>query len=206
MRRAAATAPAAIDPGLASPGASRYGVVMSLVPCRECRQEISDQAMACPHCGALYPARTVWTGTGFEWQSRVTVLGMPLVHVAFGRDAAGRARIARGVVAIGQVAFGFLAVAQFGLGVLTVAQFGLGVLTVAQFGVGLVFGLGQFILAWAAVAQFAVCFVGEGGFLVSLAQARPLLTSLLVTTVPRWLHAGAFCGALIARARVTRTS
>ena len=25
---------------------------MALIPCRECSREISDEALACPHCGA----------------------------------------------------------------------------------------------------------------------------------------------------------
>jgi hypothetical protein len=33
-------------------------------PCRECRREISEQAFACPQCGAPYPARDSWNGWG----------------------------------------------------------------------------------------------------------------------------------------------
>ncbi len=79
---------------------------MSLKPCRECRGQVSTEAAACPQCGAVYPTREEWAGTGVDWKSRATVLAYPFVHVAFGRDAQGKLRVARGVIAIGQFAVG----------------------------------------------------------------------------------------------------
>ena len=117
---------------------------MALVPCRACRHEVSDIARACPRCKVPFPGRPGWQGTGYEWKSRPTVWGYPLVHVAFGRNARGKLRIAKGVIAIG--------------------QFAIGVITVAQFGIGLLFGFGQFFLALTAVAQVAltpVCGIGQ---------------------------------------------
>ena len=52
-------------------------------PCRECQREISEQALACPGCGAPYPARARFDGFGFEYRSSLTVAGLPLVHVSF---------------------------------------------------------------------------------------------------------------------------
>jgi hypothetical protein len=130
---------------------------VTLTVCRECAAEVSGDAFACPRCGAPYPARGTWSGTGFEWRSRAHLFGIPIVHVAFGRDAAGKLRVARGLIAAGQVAYGFLAIGQFAAGVVTVAQFG----------IGLVFGIGQFILAGVAVGQFAICLSGTGSYVLS---------------------------------------
>lgn len=49
---------------------------MALVDCRECQKEISDQAAACPHCGApvknLQRQQTVNKKSGFlRWTFRV---------------------------------------------------------------------------------------------------------------------------------------
>jgi hypothetical protein len=52
-------------------------------PCRECRREVSEQAFACPQCGAPYPARESWKGWGHEYKSRLTIAGLPLVHISF---------------------------------------------------------------------------------------------------------------------------
>ena len=35
-----------------------------LKPCRECRREISEQALACPNCGALFPGLEIRRGPG----------------------------------------------------------------------------------------------------------------------------------------------
>ncbi|HEV8323132.1 MAG TPA: hypothetical protein VG389_16070 [Myxococcota bacterium] len=94
---------------------------------------------------------------GYEYKSRVTVWGLPLVHVAYGIDpVTGRRRVARGVLAVGQAAFGVVAVGQLAVGVVAVGQLGVGVLLgVGQLAAGLV-ALGQFAAAVrAAVGQFA---------------------------------------------------
>ena len=108
---------------------------MALVACRECQHEVSDVARACPQCGAPFPGRRHWQGTGYDWKSRTTVCGYPLVHIAYGRDARGKLRVAKGVIAIG--------------------QFAIGLITIAQFGIGFLFGFGQFFLALTAIAQVA---------------------------------------------------
>jgi hypothetical protein len=116
---------------------------MALATCRECGAQVSIQARSCPHCGAPRPGEGSWSGTGFEWKSEKTYLGYPLVHVAFGRDARGKWRVAKGVIAIG--------------------QFAVGLITVAQFGVGFLFGFGQFILGFTALAQIALAaYLGVG--------------------------------------------
>jgi hypothetical protein len=109
---------------------------MALSKCRECNQQVSTEAAACPHCGAPDPARAVWRGRGFEWKSQTEVWGFPLVHVAFGRDENRKLRVAKGIIAIG--------------------QFGVGLITFAQVGVGIVFGFGQVLFGLSAIAQVAI--------------------------------------------------
>jgi len=122
---------------------------MALKPCRECRREVSEQALACPHCGAPYPTRPVWDGWGFEYKSGVTVAGWPLVHISFKYRSNRRPVVARGIVAIGQFATGLVCISQFGIGVLSVSQFTIAVFAVAQFAAAysLVAQLGLYIAA-----------------------------------------------------------
>ena len=42
-------------------------------PCRECRHQISEQAFACPNCGAPFPARESWDGWGYEYKSNLAI-------------------------------------------------------------------------------------------------------------------------------------
>ncbi len=81
-----------------------------LKPCRECHRDVSDQAWNCPHCGAPHPARD-W---GFEYKSKATLMGLPLVHVAFKYRPNRLPVPARGVIAIGQFACGILTISQSG--------------------------------------------------------------------------------------------
>jgi hypothetical protein len=120
---------------------------MSLSACRGCGREVSTDAPFCPNCGAPRPADLEWRGSGFEWRSTQSVYGYPFIHIAFGKDAKGKRRVAKGVIAIG--------------------QFAIGVITVAQFGVGLVFGFGQFIVGLTALAQFAGAMLMGVGQLAS---------------------------------------
>ena len=54
-----------------------------MTPCRPCKQPVSPDALACPACGAPYPAKPKWNGYGFEYKSETTLFGWPLVHVSF---------------------------------------------------------------------------------------------------------------------------
>ena len=119
-------------------------------PCRECKRQVSEQAFACPQCGAPYPAQDAWDGWGYEYKSRVAIAGLPLVHVSFKYRPNRRPVVARGVIAIGQFACGVVCIAQFSVGLLSISQF-----TVA------VFAVAQSAAAYSLVAQFGV-YVAEG--------------------------------------------
>ena len=137
---------------------------MALINCEECGAEVSDKAVSCPRCGypmREMPAAPFWARTGiwgYEWKSETTILGWPLVHIAFGWDMnTGRLLVARGIIAIGQFGIGLFTIAQFGIGLLIgVGQFIGGTFVVGQFAFGLLFALGQFAIGHYAIGQFAV--------------------------------------------------
>lgn len=133
-----------------------------LSTCRDCAAEVSSDAVVCPHCGAPRPAQRDWQGEGYEWKTTATWLGLPLVHVAFGNDRAGQARVARGIVAIGLravggVACGIVAGGFFSIGVVSVGFFSLGVVSVAAVIAAGVNAIGP--VAFGVVA----CGLGGGG-------------------------------------------
>jgi hypothetical protein len=124
-------------------------------PCRECKHLVSEQALACPSCGAPYPAKEAWDGFGYEYKSRLNIAGLPLVHVSFKYRPNRTPVVAKGVIAIGQFAYGVVCIAQFSIGILSISQFTLVGVAVAQFAV-----------AYSLVAQVGV-YVAEGhGMLV----------------------------------------
>lgn len=119
-------------------------------PCRECGHRVSEQAFACPQCGAPYPAKAKWTGWGVEYKSSMRIFGLPLLHVAFKYRPNRMPVVAKGVIAIGQFACGIVCISQFGIGVFSLSQF-----TVA------VYAVAQFALAYKMLAQIGV-YLGEG--------------------------------------------
>lgn len=121
------------------------GAGLNMKKCRDCRQDVSKQASACPNCGAPYPAREKWDGWGYEYKSKMTVLGLPLVHISLKYSPKMMPVPARGVIAIGQFAAGLITISQFGIGVISISQF-----TIA------VFALAQFALAYSLVAQIGL--------------------------------------------------
>jgi len=127
-------------------------------PCRECQHQVSEQAYACPQCGAPYPARQQWDGWGFEYRTRTTFLGLPLLHISF-KYAPNRMPVpAKGVIAIGQFAMGIFTLSQFGVGVISISQF-----TIAGFAIA------QFALAYELIAQFGIFLhKGVGQMVISL--------------------------------------
>ena len=114
-------------------------------PCRSCQHNISEDAFACPNCGAPYPGREKWDGWGYEYKSPLAIAGLPLIHVSFKYRPNRMPVPARGVIAIGQFACGMVTISQFGIGVFSLSQFTIAGFALAQFGV-----------AWSLVAQIGL--------------------------------------------------
>ena len=116
--------------------------------------------MACPHCGAPFPAREKWDGWGFEYKTKTELFGLPLLHVSFKYRPNRMPVPARGVFAVGQFACGIFVLSQFGVGVVSISQF-----TVAGF------ALAQFAAAYALIAQMGIYLrAGHGQIVRSLAE------------------------------------
>jgi len=112
--------------------------------CPNCDHELPSLYAECPKCRA----RAI-EPKGYEWKSRLMWIGAPVVHVAFGCDATGRAYVARGVIAIGQRAIGGVAI---------------GIMATGFIAIGLV-GIGAFSLGVVAVGVVAACGVNAFGFI-----------------------------------------
>ncbi len=124
--------------------------------CRDCNHAVSEQAQACPNCGAPYPAKEKWDGWGFEYKSKTRVLGWPLLHISFKYRPNRMPKPAVGIISIG----------QFGMGVITISQFGVGVISISQFVIA-AYALAQFAIAYALVAQMGLYIDAGYGQLVA---------------------------------------
>jgi hypothetical protein len=116
----------------------------------------------CGNCRTRNPANPKGDGWGYEYKSATTVLGIPLVHVAFKYAPNGLPVPARGIVAIGQFAVGAVTISQFGLGLLSLSQItvaglaltqvGAAYSLIAQVGTYLHSGVGQHVLSLVELA------------------------------------------------------
>ncbi|MGR9053992.1 MAG: zinc ribbon domain-containing protein [Gammaproteobacteria bacterium] len=106
---------------------------------------MSEQAFACPSCGAPYPAKPHWDGWGFEYKSKTTLFGLPWLHISFKYRPNKVPVVAVGVISIG----------QFGAGIINISQFGIGIFSLSQFTIA-AYAVAQFALAYSCVAQFGL--------------------------------------------------
>jgi len=118
--------------------------------CRECQHDVSEQAFACPNCGAPHPAKKKWDGWGFEYKSKTIIMGLPLLHISFKYRSNGIPVPAKGIISIG----------QFGIGIINISQFGVGVISISQFTIA-VYALAQFAIAYSLIAQIGL-YINQG--------------------------------------------
>jgi hypothetical protein len=134
---------------------------MALINCPECEREVSDQAVACPHCG--YPIRG---GYGYEYRSERQLFGLPLVHIVSGNridPVTGRIRVAKGIIAIGPIAVGGLALGGTSLGILSFGGLSVGLVAAGGAAIGALLALGGAAAGFVAIGGAAVGYYALGG-------------------------------------------
>ena len=126
-------------------------VVCQKAVCRECVGSAAPRVV----CRTCLQQRSIF---GYEYRSRMSIGGWPLVHICTGIDPATmRPRIARGVVAIGNLAIGGLAIAGLSFGLVTFggASFGL-LFALGGMSIGLGLSLGGVAIGSIAIGGIAV--------------------------------------------------
>lgn len=119
--------------------------------CANCGGELPLRFAVCPQCGVRKDVPQ-----GYEWKSGATWMGAPLMHVAFGCDASGRPRVARGVLAIGQRAVGAVAIGIVATGFVAVGLVAAGIFSLGIVAVGAVAACGVNAIGFVAVGVVAV--------------------------------------------------
>jgi serine/threonine-protein kinase len=101
---------------------------------------------------------------GYEYRSRRTWWGLPLVHVASGVDPrTGRRRMARGIIAIGERAVGVVALGGTAIGVLALGGAAIGVIALGGGAIGLLLAVGGGAVGGIALGGAAIGGVALGG-------------------------------------------
>jgi hypothetical protein len=158
---------------------------MPLIECPDCTSAISDLAVSCPHCGR--PLRPL-PQYGYEYRSRWTLFGLPLVHIATGVDpVTGLKRVAKGIIAFGDIAIGVLAFGGIALGGITFGGVAVGLLALAGVAIGGV-ALGGTALGVIALGGAALGYYAIGGAAIGAHVLSPIHQDAdLLDVFKKWL-------------------
>ncbi|HEU4334226.1 MAG TPA: protein kinase, partial [Candidatus Eisenbacteria bacterium] len=99
---------------------------------------------------------------GYEYKSKRTLFGWPLVHICKGYDANGKAVPAKGIIAIGSRAIGVIAIGGSAFGIVPIGGFAMGLFAMGGFALG-IFAWGGGAVGGVAVGGGAVGYVAVGG-------------------------------------------
>lgn len=105
----------------------------------------------------------VETGYHYEYTSKRTLWGLPLVQINLGRGL----RRARGVIAIGNIATGFVSIGAVSVGLVSFGAVSLGLLALGAFTLGLL-AAGAISIGLLAVGGIAVGLLSFGGVAVGV--------------------------------------
>ncbi|HEX9901996.1 MAG TPA: zinc ribbon domain-containing protein [Acidobacteriota bacterium] len=146
---------------------------MGLISCPECRHQVSDKAATCPGCGhPLKPEEAqlrAYAWRAYEYKSKVTIFGLPLIHIVSGPSwAGGGLKPAKGIIAIGNVAIGVFALGGVALGGVALGGIGMGIIGLGGLALGLFVALGGGALGYIAIGGLAVGVYSVGGLSIGL--------------------------------------
>lgn len=100
----------------------------------------------------------------YEYKSRRTLFGLPLVHVHFGRGLCK----AKGIFAIGNLAIGLFSLGIVSVGLVSIGALALGLLAFAALSFGLVAGIGGFAAGVFSVGGISLGIFSIGGIAVGM--------------------------------------
>ena len=130
-----------------------------------------------------------YTPYHYEYRSKCTLLGLPLVHIHLGYGL----RRARGIIAIGNVATGLVAIGGFSAGLLSVGGLGIGLLSLGGITVGAAAAGG---LAFGLLAALGGCAFSLGGAFGGCAISR--FVAMGGAAIGQYAAGGAAYGSLLA--------
>jgi tRNA A-37 threonylcarbamoyl transferase component Bud32 len=101
---------------------------------------------------------------GYEYRSRASLFGLPLVHIATGIDPrTGRKRVAKGIIAYGDVAIGVLAIGGVAFGGIAIGGVAVGLVSLGGLAIGLLAAFGGFAFGGFTYGGGAVGLIAIGG-------------------------------------------
>jgi RNA polymerase sigma factor (sigma-70 family) len=131
------------------------------------RIRVEERALH-PELFRVEPLPLVW-----EYRSRATLFGLPLVHCRGGKLPGEKAKPAVGWIAFGEVAYGILfANGAVAVGAISMGGMSIGIISFGGFGIGLL-AFGGFALGGVAMGGAAIGMIASGGIALGGAALAP---------------------------------
>ena len=105
-----------------------------------------------------------WRLPGYEYKSKRTLFGLPLVHINIGFGA----RRAKGIIAIGILASGFLSIGVLSAGLLSIGVLSAGLIGLGVFALGLLLAVGSISVGAVAIGAIAIGVFALGALAVGM--------------------------------------
>ncbi len=100
----------------------------------------------------------------YEYKSKKTLFGIPLVHIHVGRGI----HVAKGIIAIGNISIGALSIGILALGGLSIGALAAGLVSLAALAVGLLMGMGGIAVGAVAIGGLALGILAIGGLSIGM--------------------------------------
>ncbi len=109
-----------------------------------------------------HPDKAVFMKRVYEFKSRASLFGIPLVHIKFNRY--GKPTVAKGILAIGTVSVGFISIGTIPLGVICLGGLPVGIIALGGISIGLLLAIGGIAVGAAAIGGVAIGNIAVGGY------------------------------------------
>ncbi len=100
----------------------------------------------------------------YEYKSKASILGVPLVHVKISRY--GKPSVAKGIIAIGTVSVGVVSIGAIPLGIICLGGLPIGLIALGGVSIGLLLAIGGIAIGAAAIGGITVGLLAIGGISV----------------------------------------
>lgn len=105
-----------------------------------------------------------WRERDYEYKSKRTLFGLPLVHINTGRGI----KRAKGIIAIGNVATGFISIGLLSVGLLSFGALSAGLIGFGALCIGLVLAVGAISVGFFAAGAIAVGVIALGALSIGV--------------------------------------
>ncbi|MCM3042292.1 helix-turn-helix transcriptional regulator [Paenibacillus motobuensis] len=124
----------------------------------------------------------------YEYKSKTTLFGVPLVHINYGR---GENHVAKGIIAVGNIAIGVLSLGLIALGGISIGALSAGLISLAALSFGLLLAIGGGALGTIAIGGWAIGIYAIGGLALGM-------FSLGGAAIASWVAIGGYASGHIA--------